>query len=489
MAGGRNDGRNERGELIKASLDPVYFLCEYARIYDAVSQDWTAFDLWPAQERLIEDLMAFPLVMALKARQLGITWLCLGLALWHMLFRPLATVLFFSRRDDEAVHLLDVRLKGMYGRLPAFLQCRSVEKDNDHEWRLSNGSVAMAFPTTGGRSYTATLAFVDEADFAPDLNVLLNAVKPTIDAGGRLWLISTADKDKPTSAFKRMFRAALRGESGYRGVFLPWYAHPARSLPWYTSVAADMREQTGSDDSLWQEYPATVDEALAPKQMGKRLAYGWVQQCRATTATTNSTNFTNGAKRPGVPGLTVFAGPVAGRSYVLGADSAEGNPSSDPSAVCVLDGESWQQVAVVAGQFEPAVLAGYIQQVAEWYNGAGVLSERNNHGHALILALQALGVEVLRGLDGKPGWLSNAKGKVLLYDWTADCLRDGACGVADEETAVQLASLEAATLLAPAGEHEDRADAFALALAALRWSGWGAQASTVIEAIDILDGL
>ena len=67
---------------------------------------------------------------------------------------------------------------------------------------------------------------VDEADSpergADNLDGLLAAVKPTIDAGGRLILLSTADKSKPQSAFKRIYGAGKRGENGYRAMFLPW---------------------------------------------------------------------------------------------------------------------------------------------------------------------------------------------------------------------------------------------------------------------------
>ena len=149
------------------------------------------------------------LAVVLKARQLGMSWLTVGFGLWQMLFRPAATVLLFSQRDDEAVQLLNFRLRGMYDRLPPLFRARAVVRDNAHEFRLSNGSAALAFPTTGGRSYTATLAIVDEADHTDDLDRLLNAVKPTIDAGGRLVLLSTADKSRPESPFKRIYRAAV----------------------------------------------------------------------------------------------------------------------------------------------------------------------------------------------------------------------------------------------------------------------------------------
>ena len=98
-----------------------------------------------------------------------------------------------------------VRLRGMYDRLPPWLKVQGFLTDNDHEWALSNGSRALAFPTTAGDSYTATLAVVDEADLCPDLDRLMRAVKPTIDGGGRMVLLSRSDKSRPQSAFKRMY--------------------------------------------------------------------------------------------------------------------------------------------------------------------------------------------------------------------------------------------------------------------------------------------
>jgi hypothetical protein len=42
-----------------------------------------------------------------------------------MLFHPAATVLIFSRRDEEAIDLLKVRLRGCYDHLPAWLKVRA----------------------------------------------------------------------------------------------------------------------------------------------------------------------------------------------------------------------------------------------------------------------------------------------------------------------------------------------------------------------------
>src|SRR5262245_10684366 len=58
-----------------------------------------------------------------------------------------------------------------------------------------------------------------------------------------------------------------------------------------------------------------------------------------------------------------------------------------------------------------------------------------------------------------------AGGKALLYDGPATRLREGRCLVRELSTHYQLCAIEGGTLRAPAGEADDRSDAFALAIA------------------------
>jgi hypothetical protein len=143
----------DRALWLACSASPAFFLDRYGYIFDALEGCWVRFRLWPAQVQALEQLAANRLVVILKARQLGMSWLAVGFGLWQMIFRPAATVLLFSRRDDEAAKLLGFRLRGMYDRLPPMFRARAVVRDNTHELRLSNDSVAMAFPTTGSRSH------------------------------------------------------------------------------------------------------------------------------------------------------------------------------------------------------------------------------------------------------------------------------------------------------------------------------------------------
>jgi hypothetical protein len=460
-----------RREVLKCRRSPAYFLDTYGRIYDATVGEWVPFRLWPAQIDTLDALHAHRLVVILKARQLGLTWLVLGHALWLVLFHPAATVLLFSRRDDEAVDLLKTRLRGMYDRLPDWLKVRSFAVDNDHEWQFSNGSRLLAFPTTAGDSYTATLAIVDEADLVPDLGKLMGAVKPTIDGGGRMVLLSRADKSKPQSVFKKIYASAKQQRTEWMPIFLPWYARPDRNIAWYEAQKADILHRTGSLDDLYEQYPATDGEALSARALDKRIAPQWLQQCYQERVGLDELP----AGAPAIPGLEVYVVPQPGRSYVIGADPAEGNPTSDDSALTAMDRDSGEEAAALAGKFQPAVLAAHADALGRWYNGARILVERNNHGHAVLLWLKDHSrLWCLTGYDGREGWLSNSKGKALLYDAAADAFREQQTTLHSFATFAQLASVEGSTLRAPEGEQDDRADSYALACVArkIRTPSW-----------------
>lgn len=483
-----SDLQRRRVEWLKCSRSIHYWLLSYVYIFNATDGDWVRFDLWPAQSQTLDKLAGELQSIVLKARQLGLSWLVLCYALHSMIFTPAATILMFSKRDEEAIELL-ARLKGIYERLPSFMQARGVLQDSLHDWQLSNGSSAKSFPSTGGRSYTGSLVIVDEADFVQDLDALINAVKPTIDAGGQMIMISTVDKSQPESPFKRIYRAAKRGHTEWRAIFLPWHARPGRTATWYAAQTADVLARTGALDDLHQEYPATDTEALAPRSLDKRISPLWIEACYEEMdplRVANARTAPMAVAAPAIPGLEIYVPPVAGRKYVIGADPAEGNPNSDDSALTVVDVLTGEECAVLAGKYEPGTFGGHIKAVAAYYGNAPAMVERNNHGHAVIQWVEehARRVRLLHGHDwdvatnakeDKRGWMSSKLGKALLYTECADHFKQNA----DRQRAVgqskvpilhsfasytQLGSIEGATLRAPDGQFDDRADSYALAI-------------------------
>lgn len=441
------------------------FIDLHCQVEDRETGRWLAFRLWPAQRELLGTVEAERFVVALKARQLGWTWFCLGYVLHRMLFRR-AAVLLVSQGEKEAAELMR-RLQAMHERLPAWL-ARGVAGRSKEAWALDNGASALCFAPTrrAGRSYTASLAVIDEADYVPDLGELLAGVLPAVENSGQLILLSTSDKARPASAFKRLYRAARARQNEYRAAFAGWPARPGRTPEWYEAKRRAILAETGALDLLHQEYPATDTEALAPNSLDKRIPPEWLEAVYREAPPLAGPEL--GERAPAIPGLVVWRAPEAGRRYLIGADPAEGNPTSDESALCVLDSHTGEEVAGLAGRFQPSVFAELVDRVGHYYGGALVLVERNNHGHAVLVWLAGnSNLAVLCGPDGRPGWLSSEKGKVLLYNAAADAVRSREVLLHGFETLLQLQSIDGATLRAPPGQHDDRADAFALAVMAL----------------------
>jgi hypothetical protein len=171
-----------------------------------------------------------------------------------------------------------------------------------------------------------------------------------------------------------------------------------------------------------------------------------------------------------IPFLKVFVKPLPMEEYVSGSDPAEGNPTSDDSVAHVMAVSSGEEVAVLAGKIEPGTFAEYLNRLAKWYNNAEILPERNNHGHAVILYLTDIEDKTpVKGLDGKPGWITSKKSKAIMYSKAAETFRDKATVLHDEETFLQLASVGGSTLEAPEGSHDDYATSYCLTICALMY--------------------
>lgn len=458
-------------EWNKCADSVTYFINTYVVIYDATLKGWISFSLWLEQEASLETIHLNQLVIILKARQLGLTWLVLAYFLWLMIFHPSAAVLVFSLRDTEAKFLIgDERWRGMFTRLPVNIRTDSrgegltLIKDDEHVRTLSNGSTIKAFPTTAGDSYSATAALVDEADLVPDLNKLMGRVKPTIDGGGKMILLSRSDKKQPSSEFKRIYRTAKQKLTNWIAIFLPYSVRPGRTGAWYAEQQTEILHRTGSLDDLHEQYPRTDTEALAPRSLDKRITPAWVEQCYVEMA---GLNLDEVESAPSIPGLVIYKLPEPGKLYVQGVDTAEGNPTSDDSSIHVLDKDTGEEVGKLSGKLQPAITGAHADTIGRYYNNAPILVERNNHGHAVLLWLEDNSkLKRLKGPDGKDGWLDNSRGKTLLYDQTADSFRTKDTILHSFTTHTQLSSIEGASLRAPDGEPDDEADSYSLALMA-----------------------
>src|SRR5262249_20336953 len=100
-----------KGERAAALAHPGGLL-DHVTCVDPKTGERFAFTLndekagWYWQRGVLDDWMAHPLNLVLKARQIGITWLGAGYALWKLLTMPGTRALVVSINEDEAIKVV-----------------------------------------------------------------------------------------------------------------------------------------------------------------------------------------------------------------------------------------------------------------------------------------------------------------------------------------------------------------------------------------------
>jgi hypothetical protein len=446
-------------ERVEAYADIGAFAA-HAHFQDADGKDITFRGSgWAWQWMLLALWAVTKLSVVLKARQLGVSWLVAMFALWIALRRPGQTVLLISRRQDDADKLL-AKVAYIYERLPewrprANVAMRSITFHG-------TGSVIESMPAHEniGRSRTANLVVLDEHGHQPFARKILAAIKGAAERGqvisvgtgngiGTLHaqLYLGAKRETPLAMATTNDGARLPilvtrdvGPNGWRGVFIPFSAHPERDAAWRRQARAELEEL--SDAEFTQEYPDDDVEALLttgrPVFRFEDIRRQPIEEPAAGHAE---------------PGLHIYRESQVGHEYVIGADVAEGLERSDWSSATVIDRESGEQCAQLRGRWAPDIYAARLDRLARHYaKHAGkdrsaviVAVERNNHGHACILRLGQLHAgtgpyAIYRAKDKRLGWITTSATRPVLVDQLEAALRLEAIRIHDAETASQFAA-------------------------------------------------
>ena len=244
--------------------DVVYFVNTYCKIEDKDAKTLIVpFKLWEKQEEALRSIDKNRFNIVLKARQLGISWLVIAIAVHTLLFKEGSTVIALSKTENEAKELVR-RCGVMLEQMPELIR-PAAEKDFDGavfritatqaeiEFKSGVKSVFRSFPSSpsAARSFTANLIIFDEWAFQMHAEEIWTAGLPTINrpTGGKVIGLSTM-------LLGTLFERLWRESALFNRVFLPWDTDPRRDDEWYENT----RELLG--ELIKQEYPATPEEAL-----------------------------------------------------------------------------------------------------------------------------------------------------------------------------------------------------------------------------------
>jgi hypothetical protein len=250
-------------EYKKCATDPVHFMKKYCVIQHP-TKGKIYFHLYPFQEEVLRNMQNNRYSVILKSRQLGISTLSAGYALWCMLFKQDFNILVLATTQDVAKNLV-TKVRVMHENLPIWLKGKSIE-DNKLSLRFKNGSQIKAVSSTGtsGRSEALSLLIIDEAAFIRNIEEIWKSAQQTLATGGGCIALST-----PNGTGNWFHQTWIDAESGgqFKPIKLHWTVHPERDEKWRIEQTELLGEKGAAQecDCLWGESTVTVRDINSGK--------------------------------------------------------------------------------------------------------------------------------------------------------------------------------------------------------------------------------
>lgn len=353
-----------REEYVKCAKSPTYFMKKYCMIQHP-TKGKIPFHLYPYQENALLDFQENDRTIILKSRQLGISTLIAGYALWMILFQSDKNCLVVAIDQNTSKNLV-TKVKVMFDNLPSWLKLKAVES-NKLSIRLSNGSQIKAVSSTGtsGRSEALSLVIIDEAAFVDGAEDLWASLQQTLSTGGQGILLSTPNGTG--NFFHKMWSKAEAGENKFKTLRLPWQVHPERSQDWRDRQDAELGLRLAAQECDC-DFSTSGNTVISPELISY-YTQTYVQEP---------------IEKRGFDGnYWVWEFPDYTKNYIVSADVARGD-GSDYSGFHIIDVESCRQVGEYKGQIGTKDFGNLLVAVATEWNNALLVIENANIGWATI---------------------------------------------------------------------------------------------------------
>ena len=350
-------------EYKRCSQDPIHFMRKYCVIQHP-TRGKMLFNLYPFQEKSLDQLKDNRYNIILKSRQLGISTLTAGYALWKMIFRSDFNVLVIATKQDVAKNLV-TKVRVMNENLPNWLKGKTLE-DNKLSLRYANGSQIKAISSKGdaGRSEALSLLIFDEAAFIDRIDEIWTAAQQTLATGGDCIALST-----PNGVGNWFHRMWVDAEAGgeFNTIKLHWTVHPDRDETWRAKQTQLLGEKGAA-----QECDCDFISS------GHTVVDGSILQWYADTHVKDPIE-----KRGVDSNFWIWEYADYNKNYMVVADVARGD-STDYSAFHVFDTSACHQVAEYKGKIGTTEYGNMLIAVATEYNNALLVIENANIGWASI---------------------------------------------------------------------------------------------------------
>ncbi len=349
-------------QYLKCKDDPVYFMKNYCYI---INQKYgkIKFQLYPFQVKTLQDFHKNRYNIILKARQMGISTLTAGYALWLILFFSDKRVSIIANKLAVASNLFQ-KISLMYENLPLWLQTLIPYKSkNVTRMVMKNGSWVKAIPATkdAGRSQALSLLIIDQMAFVQQKLVrqIWGGSSYTLSTGGKAILLSTPNG--VSNQFHQIWQKAQNGQNQFNTIKLHWYLHPQRDQKW--------RDQQNS----------LPNEKIARQQCDCEFLTSGGTVIDVDVLKIYKLHTKQPIKKLLKDSLWVWEVPLPNNSYIISADVARGD-GGDYSAFHIFNMETMEQVAQFKGKIDTTKYGDLLVKFATYYNNALLVIQNNNIG-------------------------------------------------------------------------------------------------------------
>lgn len=398
-----------------------------------------------------------PRFLVLKYRQGGITTLEQAASFHMVTTTPNAGAVTLAHNTETTTMIFEITQRFYDTFEPDGIEHHRPTRmrQNKKELRFPGLDSTFFIGTAGsheiGHGLTVNRFHGSEVSRWPDLMGTLKGMGQAVPRHGTIVLETTANG--MGNPFHQLWEVAKAGGNEYTPVFLPWFSDPQYAIPLidpdelgaYNSAEQELIERHGvtPPQIKWRR------EKIAEPGMGKAFIEQYPEDDITCFLTSGGCYFDAGKLRDLLPvarratpvaieedgRLLIFEQPMPGKTYVVGADVAEGLVHGDFSTFSLLDRQTRKEVAAYRGHLTDIDFARLLARIGTRFNLALLGVERNNHGHSVLNSLNNqlhyphLYAEVkldrtTQKETRKLGWHTNAKTKPLMINALDDLIRN-----------------------------------------------------------------
>ena len=350
-------------------------------------------------------------VIVLKARRHGVTTWEQAESFTLIATTPNKNALSIAHNADSTVKIF--RISDLYHqRLDTALRPSRLTKSNKREINYPGMNSLFYIGTAGGdvgRSDTLQRVHWSEVAWSPgDLQVQTNLLAGLSEAAREGEIVLESTPKGSGGFFHQTWKQAKEPGSTWRAVFIPWWEDTRTRIELNEEQAAEIVASLSDEEKDLVAKHSWAPEQVAWRRAKKKepeMQRGMFDQEYAeddiTCFLVSGTHWFDmtiirdllqtcpaplEVRRDGE--MEIYKNHEKGHHYAIGADAGEGLPNSDWSTGCVLDVMTGEQVARFRGRYDVGEHAHRLAQLGKLYGYPLIGVERNNHGHAVLLALR-----------------------------------------------------------------------------------------------------